>query len=446
MISKSFILIRILFLHTLTKSPTRAQEPIMSVSFLKHPRFSGVLASAAAACFLLTSLGYAPDVSAAAGKKSATQAKTSAEKKSVAKRKDASVRKTVSSKTSRAGKTVASRAESRRNVADSKANRTVLVRKVAIVNGKRRVVTTRVQQAAPMRAAFTPAAPVRPSLGEALGLRDTQDALELRSSVALVMDQNTNEVLFQKNPLAVLPIASITKLMTALVVMDARQPMDEVLEVAEDDRDFEKNTGSRLQFGLRLPRHEFMLLALMSSENRAASVLGRHYPGGLPAFVQAMNRKARELGMTDSRFVDSSGLSSRNVSSAADLAKLVVAAHRNPQIRAYSTQTEHDIVALNGRTLRYVNTNRLVRGGDWEIGLQKTGFISEAGRCLVMQAKVQGRDVVMVFLDSAGKLSRFADAVRVRDWLEHAPDRHAPLTHSPHSPQQVLSGMVPRGT
>lgn len=297
-----------------------------------------------------------------------------------------------------------------------------------------------------MRAAFTPAAPARPSLGEALGLRDTQDALDLRSSVALVMDQNTNEVLFQKNPLAVLPIASITKLMTALVVMDARQPMDEVLEVAEDDRDYEKNTGSRLQFGLRLPRHEFMLLALMSSENRAASVLGRNYPGGLPAFVQAMNRKGRELGMTDSRFVDSSGLSSRNVSSAADLAKLVVAAHRNPQIRAYSTQTEHDIVALNGRTLRYVNTNRLVRGGDWDIGLQKTGFISEAGRCLVMQAKVQGRDVVMVFLDSAGKLSRFADAVRVRDWLEHAPDRHAPLTRSPHSPQQVLSGMVPRGT
>ena len=417
----------------------------MFSSDLKFFRFSGVAASVAAACVLVVSAAYAPDALAAPGKKSVAEAKgtnkKSGAKQTTAKRKD-------SSASARGSKVAARASGSKKTVARNtrqEATKTVAVRRVTVVNGKRRVVVTRVRQAEPMRAAFTPA-PSRPSLGEALGLRDTQDALDLRSSVALVMDQNTNEVLFQKNPLAVLPIASITKLMTALVVMDARQPMDEILEVSEADRDLEKGTSSRLQFGLQLPRHEFMLLALMSSENRAASVLGRHYPGGLPAFVQAMNRKARELGMTDSRFVDSSGLSSSNVSSAADLAKLVVAAHRNPLIRSYSTQTEHSITALNGRTLHYVNTNRLVRAGEWEIGLQKTGFISEAGRCLVMQAKVHGRDVVMVFLDSAGKLSRFADAVRVRDWLEHTPVPRGPYTRAPNSPQQVLSGMTPRGT
>ncbi len=316
-------------------------------------------------------------------------------------------------------------------------------------NGKRRVILVQ-RQAAPVRAAYTP--PSRPSLGEALGLRDTDDALSLRSSVALVMDQNTNEVLFQKNAAAVLPIASITKLMTALVVMDARLPMDEVLTITEEDRDTEKHSSSRLRFGTQLTRQELLLLALMSSENRAASALGRHYPGGLPAFVQAMNRKARELGMNDSHFVDSSGLSSSNVSSALDLARLVKAAYRNPTIRAFSTQTEHEVNVL-GRTQHYVSTNRLVRGGNWDIGLQKTGFISEAGRCLVMQARVGGRDVVMVFLDSSGNLTRFADANRVRDWLEHSPPS-APnrfpstpnLTQGPaNSPHYVLTSQQARG-
>jgi D-alanyl-D-alanine endopeptidase (penicillin-binding protein 7) len=302
-------------------------------------------------------------------------------------------------------------------------------RKVVVLKrGKRHVVVA--QRAAPVRAAFTPA---KPSLGEAMGLRDTDDALALRSSVALVMDQNSNEVLFQKNASAVLPIASITKLMTALVVMDARLPMDEVLTISEDDRDTEKHSSSRLRFGTQLTRQELLLLALMSSENRAASALGRNYPGGLPAFVQAMNRKARELGMNDSHFVDSSGLSSSNVSSATDLARMVNAAYRNPTIREYSTQAEHEVNVL-GRTQHYVSTNRLVRGGNWEIGLQKTGFISEAGQCLVMQARVQGRNVIMVFLDSAGKLSRFADANRVRDWLEHAPSPAAPQRGFPSSP------------
>ncbi|KWR92193.1 D-alanyl-D-alanine endopeptidase [Cupriavidus sp. IDO] len=322
-------------------------------------------------------------------------------------------------------------------------------RKVVVLkHGRRQVVV--MQRAAPVRAVFTPA---KPSLGEAMGLRDTADALALRSSVALVMDQSTNEVLFQKNPTAVLPIASITKLMTALVVMDSQLPMDEVLTISEDDRDTEKHSSSRLRFGTQLTRQELLLLALMSSENRAASALGRSYPGGLPAFVQAMNRKARELGMNDSHFVDSSGLSSSNVSSAMDLVRMVNAAYRNPTIREFSTQTEHEVNVL-GRTQHYVSTNRLVRGGNWDIGLQKTGFISEAGQCLVMQAKVNGRNVVMVFLDSVGKLSRFADATRVKDWLEHSPSTPQPphsfpsspnLTQAPGGAHAILASQQARG-
>lgn len=305
--------------------------------------------------------------------------------------------------------------------------------------------------ARPMRAAYVPAAP---TLGEAMGLRATPDALALRSSVALVMDQGSGDVLFQKNASAVLPIASITKLMTALVVTDAHQPMDELLEITEDDRDFERNTGSRLRYGTMLTREDLLLLALMSSENRAASALGRSYPGGRPAFVAAMNRKAHELGMTDTHYVDSNGLSSSNVSSAMDLAKIVMAAYKVPLIRQFTTTAEHTVNA-NGRTLHYVNTNRLVRGGEWDIGLQKTGFINEAGRCLVMQANVHGRNVVMVFLDSAGNLTRFADAVRVRNWLERAPHGEAqaatqaaaPLRNVPVSqPATVLASEQTHGT
>ncbi|CAG2144700.1 hypothetical protein LMG31506_03061 [Cupriavidus yeoncheonensis] len=327
---------------------------------------------------------------------------------------------------------------------------TTSARKVIVLkNGRHQVVAS--HRAAPVRAVFTPA---KPSLGEAMGLRDTEDALALRSSVALVMDQNTNEVLFQKNPSAVLPIASITKLMTALVVTDARLPMDEVLTITEEDKDTEKHSSSRLRFGTQLTRQEMLLLALMSSENRAASALGRSYPGGLPAFVQAMNHKARELGMNDSHFVDSNGLSSSNVSSAMDLVRMVNAAYRNPTIREFSTQTETEVNVM-GRTQHYVSTNRLVRGGNWDIGLQKTGFISEAGQCLVMQAKVNGRNVVMVFLDSVGKLSRFADATRVRDWLEHAspsaPQPHAfpsspNMTQTPGGARAILASQQVQGT
>ena len=333
-----------------------------------------------------------------------------------------STKKPAASKTAKTkGKAVASRAASAKvAAANADTAGSAKVRKVVTVKGKRRVIVVE-RGARAVRASFVPAAP---TLGEAMGLRATPDALALRSSVALVMDQNSGEVLFQKNSSAVLPIASITKLMTALVVTDTHQPMDELLEVTEEDRDYERNTGSRLRFGTMLTREDLLLLALMSSENRAASALGRNYPGGRPAFVAAMNRKARELGMNDTHYVDSNGLSSSNVSSAQDLAKIVIAAYKVPLIRQFTTTTEHTVNA-NGRTLHYVNTNRLVRGGDWDIGLQKTGFINEAGRCLVMQANVHGRNVVMVFLDSAGNLTRFADATRVRNWLERNPHAEA---------------------
>ena len=335
------------------------------------------------------------------------------------------------------GKTVANRKASAKVAAASGDEvASIKVRKVVTVKGKRRVIMVE-RGARPVRAAFVPASP---TLGEAMGLRSTPDALALRSSVALVMDQNNGEVLFQKNSSAVLPIASITKLMTALVVTDAHQPMDELLEITDEDRDYERNTGSRLRFGTMLTREDLLLLALMSSENRAASALGRNYPGGRPAFVAAMNRKAHELGMNDTHYVDSNGLSSSNVSSAQDLAKIVMAAYKVPTIRQFTTTPEHTVNA-NGRTLHYVNTNRLVRGGEWDIGLQKTGFINEAGRCLVMQANVHGRNVVMVFLDSAGNLTRFADATRVRNWLERNPhiepatQAAAPLRNVPVSTQ-----------
>lgn len=263
------------------------------------------------------------------------------------------------------------------------------------------------------------AAPVRPSFGELSGLRATEDPLSLRSSVAFVMDQDTNEVLLHKNAGAVLPIASLTKLMTSVVVVEADQPLDEMLTIAQDDVDTEKGSGSRLAVGTRLTRGEMLHLALMSSENRAAHALGRHYPGGLSAFVSAMNAKAQLLGMTDTRYVEPTGLSSANQSSARDLAVLVGTAYRHPLLRELSTSQEHE-VAVGRRTLQFRNTNGLIRDPSWDIGLQKTGYIAEAGRCLVMQAQMAGRKLIMVFLDSRGKYSRMGDAERVRHWIETA--------------------------
>jgi D-alanyl-D-alanine endopeptidase (penicillin-binding protein 7) len=258
----------------------------------------------------------------------------------------------------------------------------------------------------------------RPSFGQLYGLHGTDDPLDLKSSVALVIDQDTNQVLLSKNPQAVLPIASITKLMTAVVVTEAQLPLDEVLTITQDDVDTEKHSGSRLLPGTQLSRGDMLHLALMSSENRAAHALGRHYPGGLEAFVEAMNRKAAELGMTGTHYVEPTGLSSKNQSSAHDLTLLVRAAYEHPIIRELSTSREAS-VAIGNRTMQFRSTNGLIRSPSWEIGLQKTGYISEAGRCLVMQAQMAGRRLIMVLLDSAGKYSRIGDAERIRKWVTH---------------------------
>ena len=271
----------------------------------------------------------------------------------------------------------------------------------------------------------------RPSSGQKQGLRGTEDALDLKSSVALVIDQDTDEVLFSKNADAVLPIASITKLMTAIVVLDAAQPMDESIKVSKVSLDTPKNNRSRLQVGTALTRGELMHLALMSSENRAAYSIGAAYPGGLPALVEAMNHKAVELGMNDSHFVEPTGLSSDNRSSAQDLARLVKAAYQHPVLREYSTAADAS-VAVGRRTVQFRNTNSLVRNPSWEIGLQKTGYISEAGRCLVMQAQLAGRKLIMVLLDSTGRYTRVGDAERIRRWLDAMPVvAHAPVVVHP---------------
>jgi D-alanyl-D-alanine endopeptidase (penicillin-binding protein 7) len=262
--------------------------------------------------------------------------------------------------------------------------------------------------------------PAQRSFGEIAGLHSVQDPLDLKSSVALVIDQDTQEVLFSKNGRVVLPIASLTKLMTGVVLSEASLPTEETITITQDDVDTEKWSRSRLGVGTQLTRGELMHLALMSSENRAAHALGRTYPGGLPAFVQAMNAKAQLLGMKDTHYVEPTGLSSDNQSSAQDLATLVNAAYEVPVLRELTTSTGYQ-VEVGRRTLQFNNTNRLVKNPDWDIGLQKTGYISEAGRCLVMQTKIAGRKLIMVFLDSAGKLSRLGDAQRVRNWVESQP-------------------------
>lgn len=264
------------------------------------------------------------------------------------------------------------------------------------------------------------AMPARPSFGQIAGLHSAQDPLDLKSSVALVIDQDTHEVLFSKNGNAVLPIASLTKLMTGVIISGAQLPMDESITITQDDVDTEKGSRSRLRVGSSLTRGELLHLALMSSENRAAHALGRTYPGGMASFVNLMNAKAKLLGMADTRYVEPTGLSSKNQSSAQDLATLVNAAHADPVLRELSTSTGYQ-VAMGRQTLQYNNTNRLVKNPDWDIGLQKTGYISEAGQCLVMQTKIAGRKLIMVFLDSAGKLSRLGDAERVRRWVESQP-------------------------
>lgn len=341
--------------------------------------------------FSLSSLLFTVQaVHAAPSKQASVSVKKKASKKAASKKTAADKRKSKSTG---------------RHAKNSPKVRGRLVRKVVVVRGKRKVIYVAARSAPPV-----------PSAGDRAGLNLTRDPLELKSSVALVVDQASAEVLLEKNSGVALPIASITKLMTGMVVIDARQDMNEILEITEADVDREKNSHSRLRIGSRLTRADLLHIALMSSENRAAAALGRNYPGGTPAFVAAMNAKASELGMHNTRYVDASGLSSGNVSNASDLAKLVIAASSQPVIRQYSTDTQY-VIDTGGHLQQYANTNHLVKNPEWEIGLQKTGYISEAGRCLVMQAKIKGRAVVMVFLDSKGRLSRLADAGRVRQWL-----------------------------
>ncbi|MCF8197492.1 MAG: D-alanyl-D-alanine endopeptidase [Sulfuritalea sp.] len=248
---------------------------------------------------------------------------------------------------------------------------------------------------------------------------DDAQHLAVRSSAALVLDQATGKVLFEKNPGAVLPIASITKLMTAMVVLDAKPDLREVLKIGTDDIDTLKGTRSKLRVGTQLEREEMLRLALMSSENRAASALSRHYPGGRDAFVAAMNAKAESLHLVDTRFEDPTGLTAANVSSPRDLAKMVDAAHQYPLIREFSTATEGE-VSIAGRSRHFHNTNTLVNNRNWEIGLSKTGYISEAGKCLVMQAWLNNKPTIIVLLDSWGRMTRIGDANRIKHWMESA--------------------------
>jgi serine-type D-Ala-D-Ala endopeptidase (penicillin-binding protein 7) len=241
--------------------------------------------------------------------------------------------------------------------------------------------------------------------------------LKLKSSSVLIIDQSDSSVLYSRHPDVAAPIASITKLMTALVVLDAKQPLDEMIQITDADRDMPKGSFSRLTVGTTLSRGDLMHLALMSSENRAAHALGNNYPGGMPAMVAAMNAKAAELGMVSSHFVDPTGLSSQNVASPEDLTKLVIAASHNPSIREYSTDRRY-AVKVRRHMVEFHNTDNLVANPAWNIIVQKTGYISEAGKCLVMAAVIEGRSVVIVLLDSLGKYTRVADAKRIKTWME----------------------------
>ena len=385
---------------------------VFTFGFLRKTSKQLRLTATVAFTSLALALLSAPHAEAATKKQAKSAQKSAA--KSVRGAKSVSGKVVKSAKVSKAGKAgkaaISMKAGKGNKVkAASKMQRVVIVK-----NGKRVAVMRRV----PVVAAII--VPPRPSYGQLAGLHGMHDALDLKSSVAYVLDQDTNEILFQKNENAVLPIASLTKLMTGVIVSEARLDMNEVITITEADVDTEKGSRSRLKVGTQLTRGELMLLSLMSSENRAAHALGRSYPGGMDRFVAAMNAKARLIGMNDTRYVEPTGLSSRNQSSARDLATLTAHAYNDQSIRELSTAPDTQIL-VGEKQMNYVNTNRLVRNPEWEIGLQKTGFISEAGQCLIMQAKFAGRRVIMVFLDSAGKLSRLGDAERVRRWVEGQP-------------------------
>ena len=284
----------------------------------------------------------------------------------------------------------------------------------AAADSKRRVT---VKYPASKSATKAPARKYQPAKRDAAELA-AAGAPNLKSAAALVVDLNDGQTIYAKNTQSIAPIASITKLMTAMVVLDASLPLEDMIYIDSADLDFVKHTNSRLGVGTGLPRRDMLRLALMSSENRAAASLGRAYPGGAEAFIAAMNRKAFELGMWSTRFVDATGLSSENVSTAGDLVKMVKGAYQYPLIREFTTTPAHEVETVAGRNLQFRNSNGLVKNPAWEIGLSKTGYISEAGRCLVMQARIASRPVVIVLLDSWGKLTRVGDANRIKKWME----------------------------
>ena len=259
---------------------------------------------------------------------------------------------------------------------------------------------------------------LKPERTQANAISNAGSAPKLHSSIALIYDQQTQRPLYTKNSDAQTPIASITKLMTAMVVLDAQLPLDEEISIDVADIDTLKGTHSRLRIGMTLTRSELLKLALMASENRAAAALARTYPGGHNAAIAAMNAKARELGMQNTRFLDPAGLNSNNVSTAHDLVKMVSAARDYPLIHQYTTTASYSVDGWRGRELRFVNTNPLVRNASWDIGVSKTGYISEAGRCLVMETTINQRPVIIVLLDSWGKSTRIGDANRIKKWME----------------------------
>ncbi|MDR0701694.1 MAG: serine hydrolase [Azoarcus sp.] len=357
---------------------------------------------AAMVALALSVMGAGPAVAAPAKAKCAGAAKTKACKPapaSLAKKKASSSKKSV--KVARAGRNAA------RLTARGKR---VLAGRLAAAR----------RQAARAHAAEEPLTLRLDGFGQPL----------LGSSAFYVVNQDTGEVLLQRGAHRVMPIASITKLMTAIVVLESRSSLNEVLSITENDIDHLKGTGSRLGLGTRLTREEMLQLALMSSENRAASALARNYPGGRAAFVEAMNVQARLLGMNETRFYDSTGLTPRNVSTPHDLSRMVIAAARYPLIREFTTTIER-YVHVNGQVKLFRNTNGLVKSPDWNIGVSKTGYISEAGRCLVMQAWMGGQPLSIVLLDSNGRNMRVVDAQRVRLWLEERPELLAGARRSP---------------
>ena len=268
--------------------------------------------------------------------------------------------------------------------------------------------------------------------------------LAVQSAAALVLDQNAGDALYQKNASQVVPIASITKLMTAMVVLDSAPSLHTPITISDDDVDTLRGSRSRLHVGSVMSRQYALLLALMSSENRAAHALARNYPGGMPAFLSAMNIKAQSLGMRDTHFEDPTGLTSSNVSTAHDLAKMVVAAHRYPLIREFTTTSEATI-DIGGRPMAYHNTNPLVKSAAWDVGLSKTGYINEAGKCLVMQARVADKPVVIVLLDSVGKQTRVGDANRIKRWMESTQARAQASSHKPAATHATLGSITPPG-